>query len=355
MGRAKLLQAEAEDRLNGGDLSVARGKAREALQVTAGVLARQPDDTHAIFLHAQSAYWVGLVAWREGDTPLAANAFARYADLADRLVALEPGNADWLLEQAYANSNLGVVAIREAHDPKLGWRYFSAAQRAFREIAQQKPGDMDALYDLADGEAWLADTLVMQGELAGAVSHRAEQRRLLKRMMDHDPGNRLYRSLDIAAQLGQATLRGSQRDYAGAVELLRRTRREAGDLVAADPSNESLADQRRAVELFLARAELDLARSEPGALGRAKEAIGDCGTDWSDAATELPVFCSILSARLAAASGDPAAARRTMADRRIVAAMARPTLTPRWHLDLRQQCGQIGVAGICEPAPKARN
>ncbi|MBO0749369.1 MAG: toll/interleukin-1 receptor domain-containing protein, partial [Porphyrobacter sp.] len=260
LGKAKVLQAMTEDQLNRGDLKTADAKAREALRLTAGVIAREPQNTDAIFMHAQSAYWVGLVAWRQGDTPLAANAFARYADLANRLVKADPANSDWLLEQGYSNSNLGTLALREARDPKLAWRYFSAAQDAFRKVERRKPGEEAS--DLADGEAWLADTLYMAGDFRAARQHRAEQRRLLSGLIEKDPKNRQYRSLEIGAETGQAVIEGNLDNNAGAIRILQDALRKASALAAADPANRTETDRRRAVELFLARAELDNRRAD---------------------------------------------------------------------------------------------
>ncbi|MGZ5860603.1 MAG: hypothetical protein ACXWI5_07235, partial [Croceibacterium sp.] len=308
--------------------------------------AREPNDTQAIFLHAQSAYWVGLVAWRKGDTPLAANAFARYADLANRLVKADPNDPDWLLEQGYSNSNLGTIALREARNPKLAWRYFSAAQKAFEEVEQRKPGTEAP--DLADGEAWFADTLYMEGDFAAAREHRAAQRRLLAGLLKRDPKNRQYRSLEIGAETGQAVIEGNLGDYTGAIRILQDALRAVSALAAADPANRSETDRKRAVELFLARAELDNAQANPSGLGRADKLIGDCKADWSGAAAdELPVFCSLLSARLAVLEGNRAKAKQILADPRVATAAKNRSLTPRWHLDLPKTCRQIGDPGLC--------
>ena len=346
LGKAKVLQAMAEDQIDRGDFKTADAKAREALRLTAGVIAREPNDPQAIFMHAQSAYWVALAAWRQGDTPLAANAFARYADLANRLVKADPNNPDWLLEQGYSNSNLGMIALREARDPKLAWRYFSAAQKAFEEVEQRKPGTEAS--DLADGEAWLADTQYMEGDFAAAREHRAAQRHLLAGLLKQDPKNHQYRSLEIGAETGQAVIEGNLGNYSGAIRILQDALRGASALAAADPANRTETDRKRAVELFLARAELDNARAEPSGLGGAGKLIGDCKADWSGAAAdELPVFCSLLAGRLAVLEGNRAKAKLILADPRVATAAKNRSLTPRWHLDLPRTCRQIGDPGLC--------
>lgn len=346
LGKAKVLQAEAEDQIDRGDFKLADAKAREALRLTAGVIAREPNDPQAIFMHAQSAYWVALAAWRQGDTPLAANAFGRYADLADRLVKLDPKNPEWLLERAYSNSNLGTIALREARDPKLAWRYFNAAQKAFQAVEAQKP-QTEAM-DLADGEAWLADTLYMEGDYTGAREHRAEQRRLLSALLAKDPNNRQYRAKEIGAQTGQAVIEGNLHNYAGAIRILSEALDNATALAAADRANRTETDRKRAAELFLARAELDNAKADPSGLGRAGKLIGDCKGDWNDAVNdELPVFCSLLASRLAVLEGNSTKARRMAGAPRVVAAIRERALTPRWHLDFAKTCRQIGDPRVC--------
>jgi hypothetical protein len=343
LGRAQLLHAKTDDEFRRGDLDAAAANARAAWRITARVLSRQPNDPDAIYNHAQSAYWVAYVAWLQRDTPLAANAFGRYADLADRLVELGPDNDAWRFEQGYAYSNLGMVALREARDTTRAERYFSSAQTAFRDIERRKPGDPDALYEMADGESWLADVELFRGDYRAAQRHRDEQARLIKKLLASDPRNQLYRSDYVSSQIGQARLFAAQGKVGNALRTLRSAQGEAGRLLAEDPANASAAGKKRAIELFLAQNEL-----EAGALDRATGALGNCAQDWGrKSAEELAAFCSILAARIARSRKDDAGARRIMADKRLDEWLALRTLSPTWRLDFPAECRKLGDPKLC--------
>jgi tetratricopeptide (TPR) repeat protein len=346
MGRAKLLQAKADDAQRRGDPDSAAADARAAWNTSAAVLRKRPDDPNAIFVHAQSAYWVGAAALLRRDTPLAAGAFARYADLADRLVKTAPGNEDYRLEQGYAYSNLGTIALREARDPNRAERYFSAAQAAFREVAQRRPDDLDAIYEVEDGESWLADVELFRRNFKAAQGHRDEQARLLNRLLQREPRDQRFRIDHLTSQIGQARLYSAQGRYRAALERLRLAQEEASALSADDPQDASAASRKRAIELFQAQNQLDLADSSTAR--NAQRLVGDCSNDWAvRSKTELPAFCSILAARVALEHGDPASAKRIMADPRLASWLSSPSLSPTWRLDLPAECRKLGDPELC--------
>jgi tetratricopeptide (TPR) repeat protein len=346
LGRAKLLQAKAEDDKKRRDFASAAANAREAWKYSARVLAKKPADPKAIFVHAQSAYWVGYIAWLQRDTPLAANAFARYADLADRLVKADPRNNDYRLEQGYAYSNLGTIALREARDPERARRYFSAAQAAFGEAARRDPGNPDPLYEMADGESWLAGVELARGDFAAAQQHSDRQAKLIADLLRRDPGNREYRVDHLSHQIGQARLDAERGRDQLALNEFRAAHDEAGELFAADPENSWLAGQKRAIELFQAQTLLKLGGAS--SLASVEAILAGCAADWTASAdTELPPFCSILSARVALKRGDSEVARRIMADPRLASWLRSPSLSPTWRLDLPAECRKLGDPKLC--------
>jgi hypothetical protein len=343
LGRAQLLHAKVEDERKRGNLDAAAADARAAWQFTAKLLARQPDNPDALYAHAQSAYWVAYLAWQRRDTPLAANAFGRYADLADALVKLDPANDEWRFEQGYAYSNLGMVALLEARDTPRAQRYFTAAQTAFRDVEKRTPADPDALYEIADGEAWLADVEQARGDYGAAQRHRDEQARLVAKLLRSDPRNQLYRGDLVASRIGQGRLFAAQGKFREAVRTLRSAHTEASALLAADPKNGTVASQKRAIELFLAQNEF-----EAGALDRAARALGNCARDWAGVRDdELAAYCSILGARIALARKQEARARQIMADPRLDEWLTLRTLSPTWRLDLAVECGKLPDASLC--------
>jgi len=343
LGRAKLLQAKAQDSFGRGELDAAATDARTAWNISARVLTKEPKDPNAIFVHAQSAYWLGYIAWLRRDTPLAANAWARYADLADRLVKADPANDAYLLEQGYANSNLGVIALREARDPERAEGYFSAAQKAFLEVAKRNPKDQDRIYDLADGESWLADVDLARGDFAAARRHRDEQAKLIAELLESDRQNLAYRNLDVGARIGRARLEAQQGSHRAALQELQAAYEESARLQSVDPNNRGYANRTRAIELFEAQSEL-----EQGRLQALQGALGDCSADWANySKSELPAYCTILSAHLALKQGQRDKAAQIMADKRLGEWLRLRTLSPTWRLDIPAECAKLGDPKLC--------
>lgn|GEM_PF-954033 len=346
--RAELLQAKAEDLEKRGDLAGAAANARQAWAVSARLRAEHPDLPDVLYAHAQSAYWVGAIAWRQGDTPLAANAFGRYADLTAQLVQRDPGKADWRLEAGYANSNLGSIALREARDLMRAERYFRAAQGAFQAAARDEARKSEAMYELADGEAWLADVARLRGDLVAAGKHRERQQELLTGLLAADPRNLLYRIDRVSNRLGMARLASARGDRAGADAQLRAALAEAGELQSQDPANASVGSQKRAIELFLIENALNNGAAVTGVVGGAGQAPGDCEADRKRVkGEELATFCSLLAARIELRRGNAAEARRILAAPWLARPLAAVSLSPSWRIDFAAECRALGVAGVC--------
>ncbi|HWI86690.1 MAG TPA: toll/interleukin-1 receptor domain-containing protein [Sphingomonas sp.] len=335
---AEALQLKAEIDEKSGDFTAARARARSASALTAALIARDPDDWTIVFAHAQSIYWVGFTAWRSGDIATARRSFADYANLARELVRIDPANRKSRMELGYANSNLGMLALREEHDWDRARRDFTAAQDAFLAVGRQHPGDLDALYETNDGEAWLADLERLRGNYDGALRHRDAQRRILQRLLRDDPSNALYRVDLVTNQLGLARIASAQRRHDLATQQLNAAMEMVAGLKAADPENTSIARQERVITLFMVRNWLLANARHRPTLAAMTNMVGDCERDWREPASEeLAAFCSLLQAQLAIARGDTAAARLILVKPRVATALASAALTPRWRLDFTQE------------------
>lgn len=349
LGRAQVLQAEADDDLLRGKLDEAAASARSAWKISSNVLSREPTNTKAIFVHAQSAFWVAAAAWQQDDAPLAANAFARYADLADKLVKADPKSPEWLMEQGEANVNLGILAIQYARDPIAAQRYLEKSVAAFRGALERKPGDEKLEYELQKAEGHLADAAVMRGNLDGARRYRANQARLLNGLRKREPENRDYLKYHLTNETGQARLDAAQGKFSAALRKLRAQHVEADALEAADPENLWLAGLKRNIELFEAQFELQLATSDRRALARAEKLLGDCTQDWRNPISdEMAVFCNILAAHASLIRGNRTAAQRIMADPRLAKWLGSPSLSKFMRVDFKAECRKLGDPALCK-------
>jgi len=143
--------------------------ARETLQL---LVDESRGDAQAMFELSQVEYWIGQVHVDRGQIKEASTYFQAYADVSAALHALEPGNAVWTMEAAYAQSNLGdLESIKSPSDPHLTLKFHQAAL----ELNQQA-GRQDKSYEreLAESHANLADAWLGVCGLAQAMEHRLQ-------------------------------------------------------------------------------------------------------------------------------------------------------------------------------------
>lgn len=320
--RAKLLLAIAEDDESRGDLAAARAQAAEALRTTAQLIAKAPDDPSRIFAHAQSQYFVGMISWHGGDRAQAGRAFAAYRDLAARLLAIDRRKPEWWMEAGYADSNLGVLALRARLDAAAAQGHFLSALKAFSAADALRPGNRDTLFSLADTEAWLADTQRMAGAPAQALAARARQKAILDHLAATDPQDRQVTADLVSYELALARIAIEAGRPEAALPLLASGRGKAQALAANDPQNVRRKAHVRMFDLMRLKALLAL----PAARRRDDPALaalnGDCEADLNRLKNdELANFCRILAARRGAAAMPTLAAGGDL-------------LTDQWGLDL---------------------
>ncbi|WP_372915846.1 toll/interleukin-1 receptor domain-containing protein [Sandarakinorhabdus sp.] len=320
--RAKLLLAIAEDDESRGDLAAARAQAAEALRTTAQLIAKAPDDPSRIFAHAQSQYFVGMISWHGGDRAQAGRAFAAYRDLAARLLAIDRRKPEWWMEAGYADSNLGVLALRARLDAAAAQGHFLSALKAFSAADALRPGNRDTLFSLADTEAWLADTQRMAGAPAQALAARARQKAILDHLAATDPQDRQVTADLVSYELALARIAIEAGRPEAALPLLASGRGKAQALAANDPQNVRRKAHVRMFDLMRLKALLAM----PAARRRDDPALaalnGDCEADLNRLKNdELANFCRILAARRGAAAMPTLAAGGDL-------------LTDQWGLDL---------------------
>lgn len=338
--RAKLLQAMGEDNEKRGQLDQARTEFEEARRTTAALLAARPSDPKRIFAQGQSEYWVGFINWRLGDGVRARAGFEAYDALAQNLLRPDPANPDWRMEAGYAQSNLGMLAMRQAGDLAGAEQHFTRALEDFRKVAAAKPGDRDTQGEIADGLAWLADSQRLQGDFAGALANRSAERRMLTTLLAQDPRDAEVKVSLLGNELALARLAAAQGRFSEALQRLDRGHAAAANLARADPENRDISQQARVFELFEIRTLLDQpsgARPPPQVL---KRRLGDCRPG-AIADQELTDFCNVLEARILALAGDETGSARALARTNHPGARDRDVYSPRWSLSFRDEARKI--------------
>jgi hypothetical protein len=343
--RAKLLQNMGEDDDKRGNLVAAKQELEEAHRTTAILLAKAPNDPQRIFDHAQSEYWVGFINWRNGNGATAKTHLDAYATLADRLVRIDATNDTWLMETAFAASNLGTLELRLQGRSAEAERQFRKALKIRQDIAQRRPEDKKLKRAIANALAWLADSQRLNGDLDGALITREAQRKVLADLIAISPNNLEIQNLVLAHDLAVARIEAAQGNFRQAIRQLETARQAEAMLVQSDPDNKDFAKQARMLDLFEVRTWLEMpARLRPSnAVVAAK--LGDCRPPKPAVANdEIEDFCTVLEGRVKKLSGDEAsaAASMTLARQRINA--RHDVLTPQWGINLAEEAGAIQVA-----------
>ena len=94
------------------DFDKARAETQATARLTREIYDRNPDDTDAIFTHAQSEYWVGSIYYYEKKFQEVAPYWENYADLGKHLYETDTKNLKWILERAYGENNLGLLNLK---------------------------------------------------------------------------------------------------------------------------------------------------------------------------------------------------------------------------------------------------
>jgi tetratricopeptide (TPR) repeat protein len=320
--RARILHAMGEDDEKRDNLPRALTQFEEARRTTAVLLQENPGDPDRIFAHSQSEYYVGLIAWRTQHVDAAQAAFQSYAALARKLIAIDPNNPDWLMEGGYAESNLATLLLRDRGDSVAAGNGFRRSVAYFRSASRLNPDDLDKLWDIADGHAWVADCYRAQRKYGEAFAAREQQAAVLRFLRSKDPANVKYTRGWLANALGFAQIELDSGRAEAASKRLKTAFEMAAALARQDPENKELEKQRIATGLFLAKARIRVARNAGSGQG-VEELLRDCTTATARADSEIVQFCSILSARhraraaLRPLTGEPAGHR----------------LSPRWGID----------------------
>jgi len=172
---AMQLRDEGIELLGEGEMYAAMEKFKRSWVLFAETFRRNRDDQVAFFELGQAEFWIGQVHFEMGEIDLAEAAFLSYAEITRRLIQLQPKNAEWVLEMAYALNNLGLVQnAREGIDSERALRYMQSALE-YNQIALVLDPDSDYYRsELGQSHAYLADAQLGVCDLDGALQSRRE-------------------------------------------------------------------------------------------------------------------------------------------------------------------------------------
>ncbi len=255
--RARILHAMGEDDEKLGELDQSSRKFIEAHRTTAALLQREPGDAERIFAHAQSEYWVGLIAWRKGDRKTATRHWQAYRNQASALYKAEPDTVRSLMELGYSEGNLCDLMLADGFDVASARRHCTASV-AFEEAALEKaPRDLKILESLANRYGWLADVALAEKNYKSAIAARKQEARLMERVIATDRKNLEYAIRRSWADLGLVEILSSQKQYASAQSLLDQTAARLDLVGRNEPDNPDYWEQKLRLAYFGAKVATD--------------------------------------------------------------------------------------------------
>ncbi|MBV7255426.1 toll/interleukin-1 receptor domain-containing protein [Pacificimonas sp. WHA3] len=234
--RARILQAMGEDDLGREDFQAAKNKFAEARRVTAALVAEDPENPERLYAHAQSEFWVGVLASNMGRYDILRETAESYKDLADQMVAIEPHSPRYRDELRFALNGLCSMEVQAKASPDDAEARCADALANAQQNYAERP-DEERKLSLSISHAWYADALVAAGKLEEASRQREMQLALSEDLVAAQPNNKRYQSALARAFLKSAELAFDRGEIEQGREIGEQGIAALETLVTTDPDN----------------------------------------------------------------------------------------------------------------------
>ena len=185
-------QVIAQVALDAGRMEEAQKEIEASAALTREVLDRNPDDTDAIYAHAQSEYWVADYNRRQGNLAEMEKPLREYDRLAQILYKKDPTNFDWVMEAGWGKNNLGQWAWGHATKSKTqdAIAYYSQAITYFKEALMINPDSKSAQYELSNTLVGRASAELSFGTARQSRRFKLEELEYLTQLIDQYPNDK---------------------------------------------------------------------------------------------------------------------------------------------------------------------
>jgi hypothetical protein len=200
----KILQKQGQISYDEGRQQAAFDLFVESRSILASIYRENPRDEEAIFDLSQVEFYIGRLYVSQGRFADAFNSFSAYRDASEKLIGIDPGNADWVMEMAYALSNLGYFEKNKVPaDIKNALEYYQGALKYAERAVLIDPARRS---ELADFDADLADAWLDVCNLSESLSSRERAARLAEQYYLADPANKRLKRAHAFALAGLANV-----------------------------------------------------------------------------------------------------------------------------------------------------
>lgn len=151
-------------------------------------LKQLPDNINLLEQWMLTNYWLGYIEMIQQEYENVTVFWRVYLDVAQKLVALEPSNSKWRLEEAYALNNLGVISER-TYQLDQALHYFRSSESISRSLLADDPEDYSLRSDLGQIISWQGSIYEKKGQLKQATELYLESLRLAEENYQRQPEN----------------------------------------------------------------------------------------------------------------------------------------------------------------------
>ncbi|WHO92932.1 winged helix-turn-helix domain-containing protein [Xanthomonas campestris] len=236
INHARALRTTGEVLMNQGKLDQAHAAFTRAAATAAQARTLAPDVLEAHAETGQAAYWLGAMAYRNKQFPLARRHWAQYLAASEWLVRAEPDDPRWQLELSYALNNLAMLATTQGNAPTaIG--FFARDIALKRVLVARTPDNASLRYELIDSLSGLSLAQENQGLLAPAEQGYREQLAMLRVLVDKDPDAHAWRRRLAGSLIRTSNLALARGHLVQAQQDARESLRLLQPLAALQPDN----------------------------------------------------------------------------------------------------------------------
>ncbi|MGB5488781.1 MAG: toll/interleukin-1 receptor domain-containing protein [Lysobacterales bacterium] len=186
------LRKQGIDLHKNGALSEALEKFQQSWALLAENYRRDRQSQSAFFELGQADFYIGQIHSERGDMDKAEYFFMSYAEITRRLILQQPEKAEWVLEMAYALTNLGhLQELRNDDDPERALQFMQSALEYNQIALVLDPQNDYYRSELGQSHAFLADAQRGVCDLEGALQSRQEGVLLERESLAEDPENKV--------------------------------------------------------------------------------------------------------------------------------------------------------------------
>lgn len=172
------------------ELSSAMLTFQDSWALLAEAYRRNEDDYLAFFELGQAEYWIGQAYRDLGALEAAEGSLTAYAEITRQLIVLQPRNAEWVLEMAFALTNLGSLQRNlDGGNPERALQLLQSALEYNQIALVLDPSNEYYQSELGQSHAFLADAQLDVCDIEGAYLSRQKQVALEQDILAGDPDN----------------------------------------------------------------------------------------------------------------------------------------------------------------------